>query len=63
MSNPGAMGAYIGGKDKIDETAVIMQQLLTLGIHLSPLPFVQLCPCLDQQFVEPRIFPKGFVLC
>src|SRR5262249_50406077 len=48
MGNLGAMGAHISGEDEIYEAAVIMQQLLALGIHLGPLLFVQLRSRLDE---------------
>src|SRR5262245_35229113 len=55
------VGRHIGAPAEIDQAAIVMHELLHLGIHALALVAVGLGAGLDQELVEPRIGPEGVV--
>src|SRR5262245_6081128 len=62
MSHFFGMRGYIGRKYEIDETAVIVHQLLTFCIHRCSLLLFEFGSSSDKEFIEAGIFPEGLIL-
>ena len=55
------VGVDVGVEAEIDQAAIVMHQLLHLGIHRRALVVVGLGAGLEKELVEARILPEGVV--